>query len=62
MKRKPKFWIQAAHPKKGALHRQLGIPEGSHITNSLLLKYRHAPGKLGKRVRFALNLRKAAHK
>lgn len=30
-------WIQAAHPKKGALSRQLGISESKNIPISLLL-------------------------
>jgi hypothetical protein len=57
-KKKTKKWIQKAvpHLKKGALHRQLGIPEGDTIPMSLLLKNKHAGGKLGKRVRFVLNI------
>jgi len=51
---------EAAH--KGALHRQLGIPIGQKIPLALLYKYRHASGKLGKRVRFAINARKFRHR
>lgn len=33
---KQKFWIQNIHPKKGALSRQLEIPESENIPISLL--------------------------
>lgn len=42
------------HP--GALHRQLGIAEGEKIPPSTLQKYKHSKGKLGQRVRYALNM------
>jgi hypothetical protein len=61
VKRKTKKrWIQRAlrKHKKGALHRQLGIPAGETIPVSLLKEAAHAPGKLGQRARFALNVRK----
>ena len=53
-------WIQRAlkKHKKGALHRQLGIPEGETIPISLLRDAAKAPGLLGQRARFALNVRK----
>jgi len=53
-------WIQRAlrKHKKGALHRQLGIPEGEIIPLALLRDASKAPGLLGQRARFALNLRK----
>jgi len=44
--------------KRGALHRQLGIPEGETIPLSLLRDASKQPGLLGQRARFALNLRK----
>lgn len=44
--------------KKGALHRQLGIPEDERIPIALLKEASHAPGKLGKRARMALTLRR----
>lgn len=55
-----KNWIQKAlrKHKKGALHRQLGIPEGETIPLSLLRDASKEPGLLGQRARFALNLRK----
>jgi hypothetical protein len=62
-------WIQGAHPKKGALHRQLGIAEGRHITDKFLKEIVQTPignkarGRtvtplLKKRVNFAFNVRK----
>lgn len=60
MARRPKRWIQRAlrKHKKGALHRQLGIPEGEVIPLALLRDAAKAPGLLGQRARFALNVRK----
>ena len=59
-KRSKKRWIQHAlrKHKKGALHRQLGIPEDETIPISLLRNAAQAPGLLGQRARFALNVRK----
>jgi hypothetical protein len=59
-KRSKKRWIQRAlhKHKKGALHRQLGIPVGETIPLSLLRDAATAPGLLGQRARFALNVRK----
>ena len=53
-------WIQKAlrKHKKGALHRQLVIPEGETIPLFLLRDASKEPGLLGQRARFALNLRK----
>lgn len=47
---------------KGALHRQLGIPVGEKIPLHILEKAAKAPGKLGKRARLALNLRRFHHR
>jgi hypothetical protein len=41
-------WIQQAHIKKGALHKQLGIPETQHIPYPLLHQIGAAP--IGKRI------------
>jgi len=41
-------WIQKAVKKKGALHRQLGIPEGKPIPVSLLKKI--AKAEIGSKV------------
>jgi hypothetical protein len=55
-----KFIAEAIqHP--GALHRQLGIPKGEKIPVSELRAAAKAPGKLGKRARFALMLRGLHH-
>lgn len=56
--RKTKRWIQKTHLKKGALHRELGIPEGQIIPLAMLQRAAKAPGKLGHRARLALTLRK----
>jgi hypothetical protein len=59
-RRSQKRWIQHAlrFHKKGALHRQLGIPTDKKIPITVLKDAAHAPGKLGRRARLALNLRK----
>jgi len=41
---------------KGALHRQLGVPEGETIPHGLLEAAARKGGKLGQRARFALEL------
>jgi hypothetical protein len=63
-KRSRKRWIQHAlrFHKKGALHRQLGIPVGEKIPVSLLREAAEAPGKMGHRARLALTLRKISRK
>lgn len=55
--RKPdRRWMQKAFSQnKGALHRQLGIPEDEPIPEGLLASKYHAKGKLGRRVRAAVN-------
>lgn len=50
-------WIQGAHIKKGALHKELGVPQGKKIPGGMLRKAEHAGGKLGKRARLAETLR-----
>jgi hypothetical protein len=50
-------WIQAAHIKKGALHRELGVPEGKKIPASKLAAAAKKGGKLGKRARLAQTLK-----
>jgi len=44
-----KRWIQKARIKKGALSRQLGIPERENIPNKLLYKIKKTP--VGKTIR-----------
>jgi hypothetical protein len=62
-KRRPRKFIQETGigEHKGALHRQLRIPEGEHIPVPVLRRAAHAPGKLGKRARMALMLRRLPH-
>ena len=61
MRRKSKKkWIQGAlkKHKKGALHKQLGIPVDQTIPLLTLERAAKKSGLLGKRARLALNLRK----
>lgn len=61
-----KKWIQEALGKRkrsrGALHRQLGVPVNEKIPLKKLLAAKSAPGKLGRRARLALTLRKLGKK
>lgn len=52
-------WIQDAikPEKRGALHKQLGIPADKKIPAKTLAKAAKAPGKLGQRARLAKTLR-----
>lgn len=52
-----KNWIQGAIKKPGALHKELGVPEGKPIPKAMLDKAAKAPGKLGQRARLAETLR-----
>jgi hypothetical protein len=52
-----KNWIAGAIKHPGALHKQLGIPQGQKIPAKKLAKAAKAPGKLGKRARLAEVLR-----
>lgn len=45
----PKLWIQKAVKKKGALSRQLGIPEKENIPLSLLAKIKGT--KIGSKIK-----------
>jgi hypothetical protein len=51
-----KHWIANMHMQKGALHKELGIPEGKKIPQKALAKAEKAGGKLGKRARLAKTL------
>ena len=51
-------WIQGAVKKPGALHAEMGIPQGKKIPKAKLDKAAKAGGKLGQRARFAENVRK----
>lgn len=53
-------WIQGAlkRHKRGALHRQLGIPPRQRIPIAVLRRAAKAKGLLGRRARLALTLRR----
>lgn len=53
-----KKWIQKAIKNPGALHKELGVPEGKKIPKKKLEKAEKAPGKLGQRARLAATLSK----
>jgi hypothetical protein len=54
-------WVQGAIKHKGALHKELGVPQGKKIPESKLRKAEHAKGKLGKRARLAETLKGFRH-
>lgn len=56
-KKKEGKWIQGMHMKKGALHKELGVPEGKKIPAKKLAKAAKAGGKEGKRARLAETLK-----
>lgn len=51
-------WLQRAIKKPGALSRQLGVPESKNIPSKMLKKAAKSGGKLGRRARLAMTLRK----
>jgi len=52
-----KKWIQASGMKKGALHAELGIPQGQKIPMGTLKAAAAKGGKLAKRANLAMTLR-----
>ena len=54
---KPKKWIGGMHLKKGALHKQMGVPEGEKIPVAKLKAAAAKGGTLGKRARLAMAFR-----
>lgn len=60
----PKKWIQKAlaKHKPGTLHKQLGVPMDKNIPMSKLEEAAKAKGKLGKRARLAMTLKKISKK
>jgi hypothetical protein len=54
-------WIQGAIKHPGALHKQLGVPQGEKIPAAKLAKAASKSGKLGQRARLAQTL-KGMHK
>lgn len=53
-----KKWIQKAIKKPGALHKELGIPEGKKIPEKKLKAAAKKGGKEGQRARLAETLKK----
>jgi hypothetical protein len=53
-----KNWIKGAIKKPGALHKEMGVPEGKKIPEKRLDKAAKAGGKLGARARLAKTLEK----
>lgn len=54
-------FIQKAIKHPGALHEELGVPQGQKIPEGKLEKAAHASGKLGERARFAETLKGMKH-
>lgn len=50
-------WIAGAIKHKGALHSQLGVPQGKKIPAKKLAKAAKSPGLLGRRARLAETLK-----
>jgi hypothetical protein len=57
-----KKWIAKAIKKPGALHKEMGVPEGKKIPAKKLAKAAKSKGKMGKRARLAETLKKMHHK
>lgn len=55
-------WIQGAIKHPGALHKELGVPQGQKIPAKKLAKAAQAGGKLGQRARLAETLKGMHHK
>jgi hypothetical protein len=51
-------WIRGAIKRRGILHRELGVPMGKTIPLPKLRTAAKLPGKIGRRARLALNLRR----
>jgi len=50
-------WIQKAIKKPGALHKELGVPQGKKIPAKKLAAAAKKPGKVGQRARLAETLK-----
>jgi hypothetical protein len=50
-------WIKSAIKHPGALHKQLGVPQGQKIPAAKLSKAAKSSGKLGQRARLAQTLK-----
>lgn len=56
--KKPKKWIQKAIKHPGALHKELGVPEGKKIPKSKMTKALHSDNpKMRKQANLAKTLR-----
>ena len=53
-----KNFIAGAIKHPGALHKEMGVPQGQKIPAAKLAQAAKAPGKLGERARFAETLKK----
>lgn len=53
-----KKWIQKAVKHPGALHKDLGVPQGEKIPAKKLAGAAKKPGKVGQRARLAETLKK----
>jgi hypothetical protein len=56
-----KNWIAGAVKKPGALHKEMGIPQGKPIPGKKLAKAAEAGGKLGQRARLAETFKGMKH-
>jgi hypothetical protein len=54
-------WIKGAIKHPGALHKELGVPQGQKIPAAKLAKAAKAGGTLGKRARLAETLKGLHH-
>lgn len=52
-----KNWIAGATKNKGALHRNLGVPEGKKIPAAKIAAAAKKPGKVGKEAKLAETLK-----
>jgi hypothetical protein len=58
MAKDKKNWIAGAIKKPGALHKELGVPQGKKIPAAKLNKAAAKGGKVGERARLAKTLKK----
>ena len=55
-------WIQKMHMKKGALHKDLGVPSGKKISASKLKKAEHSKSPVVRKRAALANTLKKLHK
>lgn len=56
-----KYWIKGAIKHPGSLRRSLHVKKGQRIPMAKLTHAAHMKGKMGRRARLALTLRKMHH-